>query len=69
MKVEIEVDDEFTDTVIRDSIKWHIDTIESDLNKMKKAKKLQKYQREDKAYFIKLLPALKIVGEYYGVKI
>lgn len=68
MKINIELDPEVADQIVRSDIKWHIDTVSDDLKKLNKLKKLEKYQREDKAYFTKLLPALKVVGEYYGVK-
>ena len=68
MKIKVEIDDEIADQMFRDNLKWHIEHISEDLKKLNKTKKLENYQREDKAYFTKLLPALKVVGEYYGVK-
>lgn len=69
MKIQIDIDDEQLDDAFRDNLKWHIDTITKDLHKLNRSKnKLGKYQIEDKEYFKKLLPALKIVGEYFGVK-
>ena len=68
MKIKVDIDDEIADQIFKDNLKWHIDTISKDLKKLNKIKKLEKYQREDKDYFTKLLPALRIVGEYYGVE-
>lgn len=68
MKIKVDIDDEIADQMFRDNLKWHIDHISEDLKTLNKRKKLEKYQQEDKDYFTKLLPALKIVGEYYGVK-
>lgn len=67
--MQIEINDEQLDDAFRDNLKWHIDTISKDLVRLKRGgKKLEKYQIEDKEHFEKLLPALKIVGEYFGVK-
>jgi hypothetical protein len=43
--------------------------VDEDLNVLRKRKKLEKHHLQDKKYFEKLLPALKIVGEYYGVNL
>jgi Fic family protein len=66
--MEIEINDETLDEVFRENLAWHINNLDEDLKSLRKRKKLQKHQRQDKEYFEKLLPALKIVGEYYGVK-
>jgi hypothetical protein len=67
--MQIDINDEQLDDAFRDNLKWHIDTITKDLLILKRSrKKLEKYQIEDKEHFEKLLPALKIVGEYFGVK-
>ena len=68
MKIEIEIDDETLDTAFRENLTWHINNIEEDLKILRTQRKLQKYQRDDKEYFEKLLPALKIVGDYFGVE-
>lgn len=68
MKLKIEIDHEVEDKIIRGSLKWHITVISEDLKKLKKLKKPSKPQKQDIGYFNKLLPALKIVGDFYGVK-
>jgi hypothetical protein len=69
MKIQIDINEEQLDDAFRDNLKWHIDTISKDLRKLNRSKnKLEKYQIEEKEEFEKLLPALKIVGEYFGVK-
>jgi hypothetical protein len=45
---------------------WHNNFVKEELAVLKKKKKLEKYQTEDKEYFEKLLPALKIVSDYFG---
>ena len=66
--MQIEIDDETLDRAFRENLLWHINSIQDDLKVLRSKKKLEKYQREEKVYFEKLLPALKVVGEYYGVK-
>lgn len=69
MKIQIDLDGEVIDTIVRNELRWHIDATSKDLREMNRSKKkLEKYQIEDKEYFEKLLPALKIVGEYFGAK-
>ena len=69
MKIQIDIDDDQLDKAFQENLKWHIDTISKDLRKLPRSKnKLEKYQIEEKVHFEKLLPALKIVGEYFGVK-
>ena len=69
MKIKIDIDDDQLDKAFQENLKWHIDTISKDLRKINRnKKKLEKYQIEDKEHLEKLLPALKIVGEYFGVK-
>lgn len=66
--MKIEIDDDQLDDAFRQSLKWHIDAISKDLRKLNRSKnKLEKYQIEDKERFEKLLPALIVVGEYFGV--
>lgn len=57
MKIQIEVDDEITDEIIRTELKWHRDN----------AKNFFNVGKEDKKYIKKLAPALDIVCEYFGV--
>lgn len=68
MKIQIDIDDDQLDKAFQENLKWHIDNAKQCLVELKKKNKLEKYQIEDKQYFENLLPALKIVGEYYGVK-
>jgi septal ring factor EnvC (AmiA/AmiB activator) len=69
MKIQIDIDDDQLDKAFQENLKWHIDTISKDLLKLTRSKnKLEKYQIEEKEHLEKLLPALKIVGEYFGVK-
>jgi hypothetical protein len=68
MKMQVEIDDETLDKVFRENLTWHISNVEEDLKLLRKINKLEKHQLQDKEYFEKLLPALKIVGEYFGVK-
>jgi UDP-N-acetylglucosamine pyrophosphorylase len=69
MKIQIDIDDDQLDKAFQENLKWHIDTISKDLLKLTHSKKkLEKYQIEEKERFEELLPALKIVGEYFGVK-
>jgi hypothetical protein len=57
MKIQIQINDEITDRIIRAELKWHRDNTK-DIGDMCK---------EDKKYFKKLAPALDIVCEYFGV--
>jgi septal ring factor EnvC (AmiA/AmiB activator) len=67
--MQIDIDDDQLDKAFQENLKWHIDAISKDLRKLTRSKnKLEKYQIEEKEQFEKLLPALKIVGEYFGVK-
>ena len=66
--MQIEIDDDTLDRAFRENLSWHINTIEKDLKILRAQRKLQTYQLQDKEYFEKLLPALKIVGGYFGVK-
>jgi hypothetical protein len=69
MKIQIDIDDDQLDNAFQENLKWHIDTISKDLLKLTRSKnKLEKYQIEEKEHLEKLLPALKIVGKYFGVK-
>jgi len=53
MKIQIQINDEITDRIIRAELKWHRDNTK-DIGDMCK---------EDKKYFKKLAPALDIVNE------
>ena len=68
MKIQVDIEAESIDAIMRNELKWHYDNVKDDIKKLKKLKKLEKYQREDKAYFEKLLPALEVVCDYYGVE-
>jgi hypothetical protein len=58
MKIQIEVDEEIIDKVMRAELKWHRDNAKNGCDNTCK---------EDKKYFKKLAPALDIVCEYFGV--
>ena len=68
MKIQIDINEEQFDEAFRENLKWHINNTEENLKKFCRKKKLENFECEDKQYFENLLPALKIVGEYYGVK-
>jgi hypothetical protein len=57
MKIQIEVDEEIIDKILKAELKWHRDN----------AKTYDNLSKEDKKYFKKLAPALDIVCEYFGV--
>lgn len=68
MKINVEVDPEMVDIIIKKDLKWHISAVSDEIKKFKKLKKPAKFQIEEYNYNQKLFFALKIVGEYYGVK-
>jgi hypothetical protein len=68
MKLKVEIDHQIEDKIIQESLKWHITVVSEDLKKLKRLRKPSKPQKHDIGYFNKLLPALKIVGDFYGVK-
>lgn len=68
MKINIEIDDEIADIIFKKDIQWHTGVITEEIKKFKKLKKPTKSQVEEYNYNQRLLFALKIVGEYYGVK-
>lgn len=57
MKVQVELDDEIADQIVRKELKWHLQN----------AKEFVHLHKDDKKYFKKLGPALEIVCEYFGV--
>jgi len=67
MKIQIDIDDDQLDNAFQENLKWHIDNAKQCLVELKKKKKLEKYEVKEKERFEELLPALKIVGEYFGV--
>ena len=68
MKVEIDIDDEVLDDAFRGNLVWHIDNAEDEFARFKSIKNPTPIQLEELKYFTELVPALKIVGEYFGVK-
>ena len=66
MKIQIDIDDDQLDKAFQENLKWHIDNAKQCLAELKNKKKLEKYQMKEKERFEELLPALKIVGEYFG---
>lgn len=68
MKVTIDMDYDITDAVVKTELKWHREFVKTELQALKKKKKLEPYQKEDKKLFEKLLPALNTVCDYFGVK-
>lgn len=68
MKVEIDIQDETLDEAFRNNLVWHIDNAEDEFSRFKSIKNPTPSQLEELKYFTELVPALKIVGEYFGVK-
>ena len=68
MKVEIDIQDETLDEAFRNNLVWHIDNAEDEFARFKSIKNPTPSQLEELKYFTELVPALKIVGEYFGVK-
>ena len=68
MRVQIDIDDESLDEAIRQNLVWHIENAKQELNRSKKIKDPTISQKEELEYLSNLLPALNIVGEYFGVK-
>ncbi len=68
MKIQVEIDDEVLEEAFRKNLKWHMRCIGQDLMVLRSKKKLERFEQEDKEYFERLYPALKIVGEYFGVE-
>ncbi len=66
MKIQIEMEPELIDSVVKSQLLWHNNFVKEELAMLKKKKKLEKYQTKDKEYFEKLLPALNIVSDYFG---
>jgi len=67
--MHVEIDDEYLDLAFRENLKWHLDNSSKRLKELNKIKNPMKHERDELEYQKKLLPALKIVGEYYGVDI
>lgn len=68
MRIEVNIDDESLDEAIRQNLVWHIENAKQELNRFKKIKDPTNSQKEELEYLGNLLPALNIVGEYFGVK-
>ena len=68
MRIEIDIDDEMLEEAFIKNLEWHLQYTKRDLMVLRSKKKLERFEQEDKEYFEKLYPALKIVGEYYGVE-
>jgi ferric iron reductase protein FhuF len=68
MKVQIELNDELLDEAFQKNLEWHLTHINKELMRLRGKKKLENYELEDKEYVEKLYPALKIVGDYFGVE-
>lgn len=68
MRLEVNIDDESLDEAIRQNLVWHIENAKQELNRFKKIKDPTNSQKEELEYLANLLPALNIVGEYFGVK-
>lgn len=66
--MQIEIDDEILDLAFKNNLEWHIEHAETEIKRLRKLKKLSDAEAKEKAYLENLLPALKVVGEYYGVK-
>ncbi len=68
MKLQMEIDIETVDKIVKNDLAWHLQAVREDIKKLNKIKNPTKGQIEDQKYFTKLLPALETVGDYYGVK-
>jgi hypothetical protein len=68
MKMQVEIDDEILDIAFRKNLEWHINNAKIEIKRLSKFKTLLDAEVEEKVYLEKLLPALKVVGEYFGVK-
>jgi hypothetical protein len=66
--MQVDIDDEILDLAFKNNLEWHIEHAETEIKRMRKLKKLSDPEKREKVYLENLLPALKIVGEYYGVK-
>ena len=67
MKIQVDIDPESIDSIVQNELKWHHSTIKKDLLRLQNIKNPHKGQIEDREQFKKLLPALTIVCEYFGV--
>jgi len=67
MRLEVEIEDESIDEVVRQNLVWHIKNAKQELNRFKKIEHPTSSQKEELEYLNKLLPALNVVGEYFGV--
>ena len=68
MRLEVEIEDESIDEAVRQNLVWHIENAKQELNRFKKIAHPTLSQKEELEYLTKLLPALNVVGEYFGVK-
>jgi hypothetical protein len=68
MKVKIEIDDETLDAVFRENLAWHINNTKTEIKRLNKFIRLSDDEAKEKLYLENLLPALKTVGKYFGVK-
>ena len=68
MKIQIEVDEEVVDNILKTELKWHVAAIKDEIKKFKKIKNPAKFQIEEYNYNQRLSFALKVVGEYFGIK-
>ena len=61
MKIQIQIEEEIKDKIVKDDISWHI-------NNAREMLADKNTHPEDRVYFSKLLVAFEVVGEYYGIE-
>ena len=69
MKIQVELDGELVDQVVKNELMWHVHAVQQEIKKFKKIKNPKKFQIEEYNYNQRLLFGLKIVGEYFGVNL
>ena len=61
MKIQIQIEEEIKDKIVKEDISWHI-------NNAREMLADKDTHPKDRVYFIKLLVAFEVVGEYYGIE-
>lgn len=68
MKIQIELEDELCDRLVRESLSWHTKHARQTIQEFRGRSDVAPHNIEDYDYSVRLLAALKIVNEYFGVK-
>ena len=68
MKIQIELEDEVSDLLVKESLSWHTKNAQYEIKKFRSRENVQPHHIENYDYNVRLLAALKIVNEYFGVK-